>query len=105
VLILSSKNDMILEVDDGRELEKDLRRAGKRVEMTVYPAFQQNGHYLFSRAEGYPVFVPDAMRFLDQTLKRIGRMHVGGDHSGQHIAADESAAKDGKVMKVKLPKW
>jgi dienelactone hydrolase len=70
VLILWSKNDMLLELDVGRELEKDLRRAGKRVEMTVYPAFQQNGHYLFTRVEGYPVFVPDAMRFLDQTLKR-----------------------------------
>jgi hypothetical protein len=36
----------------------------------TWTAFQQNGHYLFSRAEGYPVFVPDAMHFLDQTLKR-----------------------------------
>lgn len=70
VLILWSKNDMILEGDVGRELEKDLRLAGKRVEMTVYPEFQQNGHYLFSRPEGYPLFVPDAMRFLDRNLKR-----------------------------------
>ena len=70
VLILWSKNDMILERDVGRELEKDLRLAGKRVEMTVYPEFQQNGHYLFSRPEGYPLFVPDAMRFLDRSLKR-----------------------------------
>jgi dienelactone hydrolase len=70
VLILWSKNDMILERDVGRELEKDLRLAGKRVEMTVYPEFQQNGHYLFSRPEGYPLFVPDAMRFLDRHLKR-----------------------------------
>ena len=70
VLILWSKNDMLLERDVGRELEKDLRLAGKRVEMTVYPEFQQNGHYLFSRPEGYPLFVPDAMRFLDRHLKR-----------------------------------
>jgi dienelactone hydrolase len=70
VLILWSKNDMLLERDVGRELEKDLRLAGKRVEMTVYPEFQQNGHYLFSRPEGYPLFVPDAMRFLDRYLKR-----------------------------------
>jgi dienelactone hydrolase len=70
VLILWSKNDKLLERDVGRELEKDLRLAGKRVEMTVYPEFQQNGHYLFSRPEGYPVFVPDAMRFLDRHLKR-----------------------------------
>jgi dienelactone hydrolase len=70
VLILWSKNDMLLERDVGRELEKDLRLAGKRVEMTVYPEFQQDGHYLFSRPEGYPLFVPDAMRFLDRHLKR-----------------------------------
>jgi dienelactone hydrolase len=70
VLILWAKNDMLLERDVGRELEKDLRLAGKRVEMTVYPEFQQNGHYLFSRPEGYPLFVPDAMRFLDRHLKR-----------------------------------
>ncbi len=70
VLILWSKNDILLERDVGRELEKDLRLAGKRVEMTVYPEFQQNGHYLFSRPEGYPLFVPDAMRFLDRHLKR-----------------------------------
>jgi dienelactone hydrolase len=70
VLILWAKNDMLLERDVGRELEKDLRLAGKRVEMTIYPEFQQNGHYLFSRPEGYPLFVPDAMRFLDRHLKR-----------------------------------
>lgn len=70
VLILWSKNDMTLERDVGRELEKDLKLAGKRVEMTIYPEFQQNGHYVFSRPEGYPLFVPDAMRFLDRNLKR-----------------------------------
>jgi len=70
VLILWAKNDMMLERDVGRELEKDLRLAGKRVEMTVYPEFEQNGHDLFSRPEGYRLFVPDAMRFLDRSLKR-----------------------------------
>jgi dienelactone hydrolase len=70
VLILWAKNDMVLDRDVGRELEKDLRLAGKRVEMTVYPEFEQNGHFLFSRPEGYPLFVPDAMRFLDRNLKR-----------------------------------
>lgn len=70
VLILWAKNDMMLERDVGRELEKDLRLAGKRVEMTVYPEFEQNGHDLFSRPEGYHLFVPDAMRFLDRSLKR-----------------------------------
>jgi dienelactone hydrolase len=73
VLILWSKNDTLLERDVGRELEKDLRLAGKRVEMTVYPEFRQNGHYLFSRPEGYPLFVPDAVRFLDRHLKGGGR--------------------------------
>lgn len=70
VLILWARNDMLLERDVGREFEKDLKLAGKRVEMTVYPDFQQNGHFLFSRQEGYPLFVPDAMRFLDRHLKR-----------------------------------
>lgn len=72
VLILWAKNDLLLEGEVGRELEKDLRLAGKRVEMTIYPEFQQNGHYLFSRPEGYALFVPDAMRFLDRHLKRGG---------------------------------
>jgi dienelactone hydrolase len=70
VLILWSKNDTTLEEDAGRQLEKELRRAGKSVEMKVYPAFRENGHYLFSRAEAYPVYVPDAVSFLDSHLKR-----------------------------------
>ena len=70
VLILWARNDMTLERDVGRDLERDLRLAGKRVEMTVYPEFQQDGHYLFSRVDGYPLFVPDALRFLDRHLKR-----------------------------------
>jgi len=70
VLILWAKNDMVLDRDVGRELEKDLLLAGKRVEMTVYPEFEQNGHFLFSRPDGYPRFVPDAVRFLDKNLKR-----------------------------------
>lgn len=70
VLILWAQNDMMLGRDVGRDFERDLRLAGKRVEMTVYPEFQQDGHYLFSRVEGYPLFVPDALRFLDRHLKR-----------------------------------
>jgi len=70
VLILWSKNDMIIDEDEGRQLEKELRRRGKSVEMKVYPAFRDNGHFLFTRAEGYPVYVPDAVSFLDTHLKR-----------------------------------
>jgi dienelactone hydrolase len=70
VLILWSKNDMMLHEDEGRQLEKELRRLGKSVEMKVYPAFRDNGHFLFTRAEGYPVYVPDAVSFLDTHLKR-----------------------------------
>ncbi len=70
VLILWSKNDTLLQEDEGRQLEKELRRAGKSVEMKVYPAFQDNGHHLFTQPEGYPVFVPDAVSFLDAHLKR-----------------------------------
>jgi dienelactone hydrolase len=70
VLILWSENDWNLNEAVGRELETELRRAGRHVEMKVYPAFQQNGHALFGRAEGYPVFVPDVVRFLDAHLRR-----------------------------------
>jgi dienelactone hydrolase len=70
VLILWSKNDMIIDEDEGRQLEKELRRLGRSVEMKVYPAFRDNGHFLFTRAEGYPVYVPDAVSFLETYLKR-----------------------------------
>ncbi|PYM49415.1 MAG: hypothetical protein DME16_09225 [Candidatus Rokuibacteriota bacterium] len=70
VLILWSKNDMIIDEDEGRQLEKELRRTGKSVEMKVYPAFRDNGHFLFSRAEGYPVYIPDAVSFLETHLMR-----------------------------------
>jgi dipeptidyl aminopeptidase/acylaminoacyl peptidase len=70
VLILWSKNDMMLHEDEGRELERELKRAGKSVEMKVYPAFRDNGHFLFTRAEAYPVYVPDAVSFLETHLKR-----------------------------------
>jgi dienelactone hydrolase len=70
VLILWSKNDMTLHEDEGHQLEGELKRAGKSVEMKVYPAFRDNGHFLFSRAEGYPVYVPDAVSFLETHLKR-----------------------------------
>jgi len=70
VLILWSKNDMMLHEDEGRQLEKELRRLGKSVEMKVYPDFRDNGHFLFTRAEGYPVYVPDAVSFLETHLKR-----------------------------------
>jgi dienelactone hydrolase len=70
VLILWSENDVSLNESVGRDLESELRRAGVNVEMKVYPAFRQNGHTLFTLAEGYPVYVPDAKRFLDSCLKR-----------------------------------
>lgn len=69
-LILWSRNDLMVDVDVGRALERSLRRAGKPVEMKVYPGFEDNGHYLFSRAKGYPVFTPDLVRFLDEHLGR-----------------------------------
>jgi dienelactone hydrolase len=70
VLILWSKNDMTLHEDEGRQLEGELKRAGKSVEMKVYPAFRDNGHFLFSRTEGFPVYIPDAVSFLETHLKR-----------------------------------
>ena len=71
VLILWSKNDTMLEVDVGRDLEKRLWAAGKRVEMIVYPPYGQNGHAMFSRADGTSVFSADLLRFLnDNTARR-----------------------------------
>jgi dienelactone hydrolase len=70
VLILWSKNDTLLEVDVGRDLEKRLRAAGKRVEMIVYPAYGQNGHFMFNRADGTSVFSADLLRFLKDNTAR-----------------------------------
>jgi dienelactone hydrolase len=69
-LILWSRNDLKLDVDVGRALEKALRRSGRNVEMKVYPGFEDDGHGLFSNPRGFPVFVPDVVRFLDTSLKR-----------------------------------
>jgi dienelactone hydrolase len=70
VLILWSKNDTLLEVDVGRDLEKRLRAAGKRVEMIVYPPYGQNGHFMFNRADGTSVFSADLLRFLNDNTAR-----------------------------------
>lgn len=70
VLILWSKNDTLLEVDVGRDLEKRLRAAGKRVEMIVYPPYGQNGHFMFNRADGTSVFSGDLLRFLNDNTAR-----------------------------------
>jgi len=70
VLILWSKNDSSLEPDVGRELEKRLKAAGKRIEMIVYPSHGQNGHFLFARTDGTKVFLHDLLRFLNDNLAR-----------------------------------
>jgi dienelactone hydrolase len=70
VLLLWAQNDLTIDFDTGRELEKQLRRAGKSAEMKVYPSFGDNGHSLFIHPDGYPVFVPDVVKFLDAHLKR-----------------------------------
>jgi len=70
VLILWSKNDTLLEVDVGRDLEKRLRAAGKRVEMIVYPPYGQNGHFMFNRANGTSVFSAGLLRFLNDNTAR-----------------------------------
>jgi hypothetical protein len=38
--------------------------------MKVYPSFDTDGHTLFSNAKGYPIYVPDAVSFLDAQLNR-----------------------------------
>jgi hypothetical protein len=57
-------------VDVGWALERELRKAGKPVERKVYPGFEDNGHRLFSSPKGFPVFIPDVIRFLDDHLGR-----------------------------------
>lgn len=69
VLILWSKNDFSLEPDVGRELEKDLKKEGHPVQFIVYPAFEDNGHFLFTGPKGFSVFTPDLVRFLNVNLK------------------------------------
>jgi dipeptidyl aminopeptidase/acylaminoacyl peptidase len=69
-LILWSKNDMRVTVEVGEALEKALKDAGRPVQMKVYPSFDTDGHTLFSNAKGLPIFVPDAVSFLDAQLNR-----------------------------------
>ena len=69
-LILWSKNDMRVTVEVGEALEKDLKDAGRPVQMKVYPSFDTDGHTLFSNAKGYPIYVADAVSFLDAQLNR-----------------------------------
>ena len=57
-------------VEVGEALEKALKDAGRPVQMKVYPSFDTDGHTLFSNAKGYPIYVPDAVRFLDAQLNR-----------------------------------
>jgi hypothetical protein len=38
--------------------------------MKVYPGFDTDGHTLFSNPKGFPIFVPDAVSFLDAQLNR-----------------------------------
>jgi dienelactone hydrolase len=69
-LILWSRNDSTIEVDVGRELERQLRKAGKPVEMKIYPSFGDNGHAMFSDPKGVPAFALDVVRFLDTAQAR-----------------------------------
>ena len=69
-LILWSKNDMRVTVEVGEALEKALKDAGRPVQMKVYPSFDTDGHTLFSNAKGYPIYVADAVSFLDAQLNR-----------------------------------
>ena len=69
-LILWSKNDMRVTVEVGEALEKALKDAGRPVQMKVYPSFDTDGHTLFGNAKGSPIYVPDAVSFLDAQLNR-----------------------------------
>ena len=68
VLILWSKNDTNLNVHVGRDLADRLKKAGKPVQMIVYPPYGPNGHFLFNRAEGTSPFVTDVLRFLNDHI-------------------------------------
>ncbi len=69
VLILWAKNDTNLEPDVGRDLEKQLKAAGRTVEFILYPPDGTNGHFLFTRRDGVSVFTPDLLRFLNTNLR------------------------------------
>ena len=73
VLIMWSKNDTTLAPDVGRDLERHLQRAGRPVTFVLYPPFGDNGHHLFNREAGYPVFTGDLVHFLHTTLRASAR--------------------------------
>jgi dienelactone hydrolase len=73
VLIMWSRNDVFLSPDVGRDLEKRLQQAGRPVTFVLYPPFGDNGHHLFNREAGYPVFTADLVRFLHTTLRASAR--------------------------------
>jgi dipeptidyl aminopeptidase/acylaminoacyl peptidase len=73
VLIMWSRNDTMLGPDVGRDLEQRLRKAGRPVSFVLFPPFESNGHYLFNREAGYPIFTPDLVGFLHTTLGAAAR--------------------------------
>jgi pimeloyl-ACP methyl ester carboxylesterase len=68
-LILWSKNDMRV-TPRSRRGAREGPQGGRPVQMKVYPGFDTDGHTLFSNPKGFPIFVPDAVSFLDAQLNR-----------------------------------
>jgi len=69
ILIMWSKNDYSLDPDTGRELQKAIEKEGHPVQFVLYPRFEDNGHYLFIRHGGHPLFTPDLFTFLDANVR------------------------------------
>ena len=49
-------------------IDPDPRRRAR----DTYPRFEDNGHYLFIRLGGYPLFTPDLLTFLDANVRDGG---------------------------------
>jgi hypothetical protein len=64
--------DYSLDPDTGRELEKAIKKEGHPVQFVLYPRFEDNGHYLFIRLGGYPLFTPSLLTFLDANVRDGG---------------------------------
>ncbi len=70
-----TQNDRIVPVDFSRMIYEEVRQRGVTASLKEYPPFkvagkELEGHALFDRADGLPVFWTDLSNFLAETLKR-----------------------------------
>ncbi len=72
-LLMHAENDRIVPLDYTRRLSEELQRQGTRVVTKIYPTFKVSGqeiegHRLFDRVDGFPIFWRDFTDFLASAL-------------------------------------